>query len=177
MKIKRTLAGAAAGSLLAALIAAGCGGGGGSAVGPPHGGGSSPTPMPTTGLGSTMQVATGGSYPVYTYGPAANAQIVFSCGCSKQAGTAVASASGVFSVSGTSTATPAVPNPTYTIVPKRNYIIVAQPASGLGPQAWTMQFAGSQPSHNLALGDLGSGPAAGSSSDVYTAAAALYVYG
>ncbi|MBC5824291.1 MAG: hypothetical protein GIX02_05560 [Candidatus Eremiobacteraeota bacterium] len=163
--------------LLAAFGVASCGGGGGTAGGRPGGGGASPTPMPTTGLGSNMQVSTGGSYALYSYGSAANAQIVFSCGCSRQAGTTTADANGNFTVPGTTVATPAAPSPTYTIVPTRNYMIVALPLSGQGPQGWTMEFAGTRPSHNLALGDRGSVPATSSKSDVFTAAAALYVYG
>src|SRR5579864_6618943 len=166
----------------AALIAACGGGGGGGAINNPGGGGNpSPSPSPSSAgspspspspsaspqLTGSMQIATGGTVGTgFTYTAAGNAQVVFSCGCTAQAGTATADVSGNYTLVANSTPTPSAPDPTYTIVPGRNYIIVAQSSAG---QAWTMQFAGAIPAHNLSLS--GASP-----SDVYTAAASLYVY-
>ncbi len=98
--------------------------------------------------------------------PAANATVVFSCGCSVQAGTATADGSGMFTLVAKSTPTPSAPDPNYTIVPSRNYIVVATNASGA--EGWTTQFAGNKPTRNQYLD--------GNASDVYTAAVSLYVF-
>lgn len=122
-----------------------------------------------------MQVATGGSVgPGFTYGPAANVSAVFSCGCFAQAGIAPTDASGHWSAISPAQATPG-PSP-YVMVAGRNYVVVAQPASGAGPQGWTLLFAGKTPATTLGLGDSSSTLASASFSDNYTAAAALYVY-
>jgi len=150
--------------VLAGFIAACTGGGGGGTISPPPP--SSPTPTSSPVLSGTMQVATGGTVGSFTYSPAANATVVFSCGCSTQAGTATADGSGAFTLVAASTPMPASPNPTYTIVPGRNYVVVA--TSGSGAEGWTAQFAGRIPSHNQSLG--------ANTSDVYTAAVSLYVF-
>lgn len=164
-KLVRQLLGLAGAFTSAALIAA-CGGGGGGGTGigptPPP----SPQPSPSTGLTGSMQVATGGTFPNFIYTAAANAAIVFSCGCSSQAGIGTADGSGNFTLVAVSTPTPSAPNPTYTIVPGRNYGVVGTTASG---ESWNLEFAGSIPSHDLLL--TGTSP-----SDVYSAAAMLYVY-
>jgi hypothetical protein len=156
-------------ALTVATIMAACGGGS-TTPGPsgPGGGSGSPTPTPVPGINDAMNVATGGVYPSYSYSTADNASVVFSCGCSGQAGTSTASGSGVVTLAADSSATPSAPSPTYTIVPSRNYIIVATTNSGA--EAWDIQFAGRKPSHNLSLNG-------NFTSDVYTAAVALYVYG
>jgi hypothetical protein len=172
-------------ALLAAAAIAGCGGGGGgySAVTPPNPSpspsiGPSPSPSPSAGLTlGNMNVATGGTVGSFTYAPAANDTVVFTCGCSNQAGITTANASGNFTVTSPASPTPAVPNPTYTIAPTRNYVIVAEPpSSNVGPQGWTILFAGNIASHDLALGDSASVPASSGASDVYTTAVALYIY-
>ena len=159
-------------ALVAAIALAACGGGGGGGGGstvnqpPPV----SPTPGATAALTGTMQVATGGTYPGYTYTAAANASMVFSCGCTAQAGTSTTSNTGSFTLVANSTPTPSAPDPTYTIVPGRNYITVASAgAGGTPPEGWDIQFAGRKPSRNHHLNGT-------STSDVYTAAVALYVF-
>jgi len=165
------------GVLVAVTVLAACGGGGGG--GNNNGGGNgainqpppvSPTPGATAALTGTMQLATGGTYPGYAYTAAANASMVFSCGCTAQAGTAITSNTGSFTLVAHSTPTPSAPDPTYTIVPGRNYVTVASAgAGGTAPEGWDIQFAGSKPSRNEHLN-------AASTSDVYTAAVALYVF-
>ena len=167
--------------MVAAALVAGCGGGGGGYVATPGGGGHpspSPSPGPSAGIEGQLNVTTGGTYPgPWTTSAAANDTVIFTCGCSNQAGTTTTDASGNFAVVSPASPTPASPNPTYTIVPTRNYLVIAEPPATLaGPQAWTMIFAGSDPSRDLALGDAGAVAASSGMSDVYTTAAALYVY-
>lgn len=161
-------------ALILTSIMAACGGGGSTTPGPGGGGHPTPTPtqtptsIPTPALMGTEQVAAGGSIAGgVTYMPAGAAQVVFSCGCSIQAGTGTTDAGGNFTLVAMSTPTPAAPNPTYTIVPGRNYLVIAK--SGAGAEAWNLEFAGSIPSHDIALTG-----AAGS--DVYSAAASLYIF-
>ena len=165
-------------ALLAAAAIAGCGGGGGYSAAAPPPPGPSPSPSPTPALQGNLNATTGGTYPNFSTAPAASINAVFSCGCSAQAGITTTNATGDFSVMSPATATPAVPSPTYTIVPGRNYIVIAEPASLAGPQAWTMLYAKHIPADDLALDSSGATPAPWSSttSDVYTAAAALYIY-
>ena len=168
-------------ALLAAAAIAGCGGGGGgysAAAPPPPGPTPTPTPTQTPLLQGNMTETVGGVYPNYTTAPAATMNVVFSCGCSAQAGIGTTDASGNFTVQSPATATPAVPSPTYTIVPGRNYMVIAEPPSLAGPQAWTMLFAKIVPANDLALNSNSATPApwSSTSSDVYTAAAALYVF-
>ena len=150
------------GSLLAvALLLPACGGGGGGGAMPsaPGGGGGSQQQTSATG---TFQVAV--STSPLTYGALGSAQVVFSCGCSAQAGTTSTDSSGNYTLSATSPATPTVPNPTYTLTGGRNYVVVG--TDGTGTQAWTVQFVGNSPATDLSLGN----------SDATTAAAALYVF-
>ncbi len=141
-----------AGILLAATLAA-CGGGGGSSPAP-----STPVSTPPPSIGG---IAAGNGSPL------ANASIVFSCGCTGQAGTATADANGNYTLPVSSVATPASPQPTYTAVPGRNYLSVITSSSGV--QAWDIAFLGSTPLHNHTLN-------ATNTSDQYTTAAALYVF-
>jgi hypothetical protein len=149
---------------LAAAVAA-CSGGGGSTVNPP-GGGHSPTPSASPALSGALQLVNGGSYPAPTYSNAAAAAVDFSCGCTSVAGSANTDANGNFALVAVSTPVP-TPNPPYTIVGGRNYLIVANPTAG--SQAWTIQFAGNSPAHDAYL-------SASNQSDVYTAAVSLYVF-
>lgn len=192
MKSTRLALGSLAAAFLAAAAIAGCGGGGGgyAAPGPPGGGGGVtpspavspstsplPTATPSPGIQGTLNVTTGGTWPSFTTTAANMLNVVFSCGCTAQAGIGITNASGNYVVVSPATATPSVPNPTYTIVPTRNYVVVAQPANGAGPQAWQLVFAGSMPSHDLALADgPTAAPASSSTSDTFTAAATLFVY-
>jgi len=146
-------------------VLAACGGGGGGTV---NGGGATPTPVATAALNGSSQFATGGTFATgYTYGAAgAGDQVVFSCGCTAQAGTTNTNNSGGFTLVQNSPATPAAPAPTYTIVPGRNYLIVTQ---GAGAQAWTMQYAGNNPGRNQYL-------TTSVLNDVFTAAVGLYVF-
>jgi hypothetical protein len=158
------------GSLIvtASLLAACSGGGGGGTINPGGGGGPTPVPSPTAGLNGGVQVATGGTFASgFTYAAAGNTTLVFSCGCTAQAGTTTTDSSGQFTLVQNSQATPAAPNPTYTIVPGRNYILIAETTGG--PEAWTTQFAGKNPNRNHTLNS-------SSPSDVFTAAVSLYVF-
>lgn len=136
--------------------------------------GTTPTPVPpgaTPGpaLQGTMQLATGGSVSSgFSYAAeASGSQVVFSCGCTSQAGASLLDANSAFNIPQQAPATPAAPNPTYTTVPGRNYVIVA--TAGNHAESWALQFLGATPSHNLSLTSNGT-------SDVYTAAGTLYVY-
>jgi hypothetical protein len=170
-------------ALVAAAAIAGCGGGGSAYSNPIQPPPPTPTPSPSSSpspivqLGN-MNVATGGTVSGgFTYGPADDYQVIFTCGCSSQAGTTITGATGNFSVTSPASPTPDVPNPTYTMVPSRNYLIEAQPVGSVtGPQAWSIMFAGMVGAHNLALGDSGAIIASSGSSDVYTTAVTLYVY-
>jgi len=179
MRTHQIAVGSIVSAMLAAAVIAGCGGGGGgySAGGPPPPP-PPPSPTPPTLTLGNANIATGCTVGGgFTYSPASNDTIIFTCGCSNQAGITTADAAGKFTVASPASPTPAVPNPTYTIVPGRNYIIVAEPpASNDGPQGWTMLFAGTVPSHDLALGDAGAVSASSGASDVYTTAIALLIY-
>ena len=157
------------GAIVALSLLAACGGGGGSVSnGGGGGGGGNPSPTPTAALTGNTQFATGGTFATgYTYSVGGSGdQVVFSCGCTAQAGTSTTGGGGSFTLVQNSPATPSAPNPTYTIVPGRNYLVVAQ---GAGSQAWSMQFAGKIPAHNLFL-------SASNTNDVFTAAVSLYIY-
>jgi hypothetical protein len=158
--------------LSSVCILAACGGGGGGGNG--NGGGAinnpSPQPSPTLspGLTDTMNVASGGTYNNFTYNAASNAAVVFSCGCSSQAGETTADGSGAVAIGPMATATPInMPNPTYTLVPGRNYVVIATTAAN--GEAWTIQFAGRNINRNKYLNP-------GQQSDVFTAAVALYIF-
>jgi hypothetical protein len=181
MKSMQYVGAVSAAAVLTATLIAGCGGGGGSTLPgpgprPSPSVGPSPSPQPSPVLQAMgMQVATGGTVlGGFTYVPANAENIVFTCGCFPQAGTSVTNASGAFSV--TSPATPTPAGSPYVMVAGRNYVVVAEPASGAGPQGWTLMFEGHAPATTLALGDSGSVLASAATSDVYTTAAALYIY-
>jgi hypothetical protein len=161
MKARLVLVASSAIILLATFAA--CTGGGGGAMSPPP---PPPGPSPSPVIAGTMQLATG-SYPVFTENPAGNATVVFSCGCTDQAGTATTSNTGAFTLVADSTPTPAAPDPVYTIVPGRNYLVVAATAGGA--EAWDLQFAGRSQARNQYLNG-------SNMSDVYTTAVSLYVY-
>ncbi|MGZ3503470.1 MAG: hypothetical protein ACXWNK_02570 [Vulcanimicrobiaceae bacterium] len=160
MKAKLTLPFSLLAVLLAGLLAA-CGGGGsgGGSVVPPAG---NPNPGPQaspTGAAGTMSLGGQGM---------ANAKVVFTCGCSLQAGSTTADGSGNYSLPSTSSAVPATPNPTYTTQPGRNYIVIG--AAG-HTESWTMLFLGSTTAHNLYLS-----ASSANVSDEFTTAASLYVF-
>ena len=170
---------AVATAVVMAAAIAGCGGGGGTSVLPGHGGGGNPSPTPnaspTPVLMGNMNVALHGSYPSQTSAPLANAFTEFSCGCTTVAGTGTTDGSGNFTLATVSTPEPN-PSPMYTMVPGRNYIVVSTNGGNAGgpnnaTEAWTIMYAGNQTSHNHYLGAGNS-----NSSDVFTAAVALYVY-
>ena len=123
-----------------------------------------------------MQIATGGTVGSgFTYGPVPMSdEIVFSCGCFPEAGTAPVGANGAFMVVSPATPTPA--GSPYVMVAGRNYIVVGEPLSGGGPQGWTLMFEGKTPATTLGLGDNGTVNASTALSNVFTTAAALYVY-
>lgn len=103
----------------------------------------------------------------------ANATVAFTCGCSAQAGETTTNASGSYTVNPTATAIPAAPNPTYTTVPGRNYMIIGYASTGT--QVWTMEFLGKSPATNL---NLSSSPTNVQSNvnDTASTAAALYIF-
>ena len=145
--------------VIAALLAAcGGGGGGGGGVNPPSGGSSgSQSPSQSAGItGTTL----------------ANATVVFTCGCTQQAGITTSDTSGNYTIGATATAIPASPNPVYTMVPGRNYAIVADANHA---QAWTMEFLGNTPQTDL---NLSASPTDTSTNhaDLASTAATLYVF-
>ena len=146
MKLTRLITQCALGGFIVAAIVA-CGGGGGS---------STPVTLtPSVALSAnTAQLPQGSS-------------IVFSCGCTAQAGTVNVGAGGAIAIAATTAATPASPSPTYTIVPGRNYVVVGTSPTQL--QQWTVAFVGNSSATNLYLG---SSPAI----DNYSTLAALYIY-
>jgi hypothetical protein len=150
-------------ALTATLIA--CGGGGGSGGGGnPGGGGPPPTNPPTNPpAGASGNVSVSGS-------ALANASVVYSCGCSKQAGETTTDGSGNFTLSATATATPNSPSPTYTMVPGRNYLVIGANSS-THQEGWNVLFLGNMPSHNVYMG-----PSGADNNDTATAAAALYIF-
>jgi hypothetical protein len=151
-------------AVVAAMLAACGGGGSGGGGGNPGGGGPPPTSSPSSSpAGATGTVSVNGS-------ALANAKIVYTCGCSAQAGETTADANGNFTLSASATATPNAPDPTYTMVPGRNYIAIGANAS-THQEAWTMLFLGNSPSTNLYLGSGGA-----DTTDVATTATALYIF-
>src|ERR1700687_4627322 len=185
MRSKQFAIGACVAAALGAAVVAGCGGGGGYSALPGPGPNPSPSigPSPTPAASpvlqvSSMQVATGGTVSGgFTYAPAPTTDtVVFSCGCFPVAGTAPVLANGAFMVFSPATPTPAPGASPYVMVAGRNYVVVVQPASGAGPQGWTLMFEGKAPATTLGLGDTGSVLSSTAVSDVYTAAGALYVY-
>lgn len=164
---------------LCSLLAACGGGGGGGGTTPPvnnpgggSGGGSgSPSPgstsTPTPGSTATPTPGASGTITIGN-NAVGNAIVAFTCGCTGQAGQVTADASGNYTINvpaagfgGTGSYTPAGHN-----------LMVIGYAPGAHAQAWTMEFFGATPAHNLNL----DGTATGNASDVYSTAAALYVY-
>jgi hypothetical protein len=148
--------------LVSLAACSGGGGSGGNVMNPPP----SPVPSGSPVLTGTMNVASG-TYPTFSENPAGNAAVVFSCGCTTQAGTATTSNSGTFMLVADSTPTPSAPDPTYTIVPGRNYLIVATDSTG--QEAWDLEYAGHIPSRNQYLNGT-------DTSDVYSTAVSLYIF-
>jgi hypothetical protein len=103
----------------------------------------------------------------------ANADVAYTCGCSAQAGETMTNAMGNYTVSASATAIPASPNPTYTAVPGRNYMIIGYASSGT--QAWTMEFLGKTPATNLNLSST-PGNLQTNSTDTASTATALYIF-
>jgi hypothetical protein len=103
----------------------------------------------------------------------ANATVAFTCGCSAQAGETTTNAGGNYTITPTATAIPAAPNPTYTAVPGRNYLIIGYALTGT--QVWTMEFLGNSPATNL---NLSSSPTnlQDNITDTADTAAALYIF-
>ena len=168
------LLGASIIALCTLLAACGGGGGGGGSTNPPvtnPGGGSgnggggggtgnpSPGTTPTPGANGTMAISGA---------PMANATVAFTCGCNGQAGKVSADANGNYSIN--------VPAPAFngggTYSPAGHNLMVIGYASGSHAQAWTMEFFGATPAHDLNL----SLSATGNTSDEVTTATALYVY-
>jgi hypothetical protein len=174
-------------ALLAGAIIAGCGGGGSAYSAPSGGGGGHPSPTPTVSPSPTpgpsatpvllgnMNYATGGAWPNPTEGPANHAEIDVTCGCTNVAGTGLTDSTGGFTIQTASTPVPKgspTPNPSYTIVPGRNYMVITtQTQTGNKAQGWTMIFAGNDSTRNQFLN-----PGV-DQSDTATAAVALWVYG
>ncbi len=146
-------------AVLSSLSACGGGGGGGSTSG--GGGGGLPTPPPLSASGN-LQIAGA---------PLVNGFVVFSCGCSTQAGTVTTDSSGNFTLPATSLATPSAPSPTYTLGPDRNYMVIGSKGTppGTTTEAWTMEFLAQRSSNNRALNP-------SNVSDAFTAAGALYIF-
>ncbi|MBV8148422.1 MAG: hypothetical protein JO092_04965 [Candidatus Eremiobacteraeota bacterium] len=96
----------------------------------------------------------------------ANSTLVFTCGCTGDAGKLTTDGQGNFTINGV-TGAPSVLSPGKNYVPSgHNLMIVGYANAPSRTQTWTMLFLGSTPSHNLSLGN----------NDVPTTAAALYVY-
>ncbi|MGZ3497573.1 MAG: hypothetical protein ACXWNK_00310 [Vulcanimicrobiaceae bacterium] len=163
-------------TLAALATLAGCGGGGGNGGGGsiPSVGAANPSPSATSSAPPSSQASATPAPQIagvvsINNAPVANGTVIYSCGCSLQAGIAPTDQSGNYVLPLSGPAIPATPSPTYTMVPGRNYLIVAK--SPQNAEAWTMAFLGKTPAHNLSLG-----PSATQSADVYSAAAALYIY-
>jgi len=160
-----------------ATLLAACGGGGGGGSTIP--GGTTPTPVSSPGatptpIGSTPAPAAtptpGAQGQVTLAGNAlAHALVVFTCGCSGEAGEIRSDASGNYTITASATAVPASSAP-YT-PPGHNLMVVGYEPATHG-QTWTMEFFGNTPAHDLNL----SGTNGPNVSDQYTTAAALYVY-
>ncbi len=153
------------GTILAAALLAACGGGGGGggASLPPSGGGGSVATPPAYAMTGVMSDGV----------PLANAPVVFTCGCTQQAGLTTTDGAGAYTIGATATAIPASPDPTYTTVPGRNYLVI-----GFAPnhaQFWTMEFLGAVPAHNLNLSDAPNDGAA-NIPDAASTAASLYIF-
>ncbi len=149
-------------SLAVAAILCACGGGGSGS--PTPGGGNTTSTTPTTPPGANGVLSANAQ-------PLANASVIFTCGCSGQAGTTTTDANGNFTLAATSTAIPSSPNPTYTLVPGRNYLVVGANTT-THQESWTFVFLGNTPPRDLSLSPSGSTL----STDAWSTAAALYVF-
>lgn len=149
----------AAGLIAGALSLAACGGGGGGASAVPS---VSATPAPGATATATPPGATL-TFAAVSQGSTA----VYSCGCSPQAGTATVGANGTLTLVASATPIPLTPTPTYTIVPGRNYEVVATNA-GNNAEYWTMFFAGNGPLRDQYLGS--------TPTDDFATLGALYVF-
>ena len=119
-----------------------------------------------------MQIAVGGSWPNPVETPAKHAEVDITCGCSPVAGTGFTDSTGNYDMLSLSTPVP-TPNPQYTIVPGRNYMVIGtQTQTGDKGQEWNMIFAGNSPLTNQFLPG-----GTDSQADTITAAVALWVYG
>ncbi len=171
------LLGASVIALCSLLAACGGGGGGGGSTPPVNSGGGNggngggPTPgstaTPTPGSTATPTPGATGTMAINGTG-LANATVAFTCGCNGQAGKVTAGASGNYTINVPATAF----NGSGTYTPAGHNLMVIGYAGGSHAQAWTMEFFGTTPSHNLNL----SGNSSGNTSDEFTTAAALYVY-
>jgi hypothetical protein len=159
------------GALLALLAAlAACGGGSGS--GSP-GSGMPPTTAPTTASPQATATTSISGAIALNGAAVSNATVAFTCGCSAQAGETMTNSTGAYVIGPTATAIPASPNPTYTAVPGRNYMIIGYASSGT--QAWTMEFLGKTQATDLNLSSTPSNLQT-NSTDTASTAAALYIY-
>ncbi len=153
------------------LAACGGGGGGGGGSLPPNNipsGHPSATPSPTPTPSPSPSETPGGTGLMSAGTALGNARIVYTCGCSSQAGSTTADGSGNYTMPMSSTAVPQNPTPTYTAVPGRNYMVIGAGASS-HTEAWTMLYLGNVPSHNLYLSP-------SNVTDQYTTAASLYIF-
>jgi hypothetical protein len=162
------LLGSAAALIVTAAAVTACGGGGGG------GGTTTPVPGPTpTPVVTASPSPTPNPSLVAQFSSALdNGSVQFSCGCTAQAGTQNLSSTAGLTIPQSSPALPNTPQPTYTIKPGRNYVIIAK-APTTNRQEWTMIFAGNDVTRNQYLGQGATG-----STPVDTAAtlAALYVF-
>lgn len=165
---KTLLKSAIAVAAIAALAACGGGGGGGGAAPGPGGGGGSVIPTPTPTPTPTAPPANATGQMMINGSAMTSAQVIFTCGCSTDAGAVTADANGNYSI--TSAAVPGFPTAAnaYQAVAGRNYMVVGA-STTTKAESWTMLFFGSQPSHNVYM-------TANNSSDEYTTAASLYVF-
>jgi hypothetical protein len=95
--------------------------------------------------------------------PLANDTVVFTCGCNGNGGKITTDGSGNYVIGSSA---PAVTGGGSYTPSGNNLMVVGYAASGT--QAWTMQFYGHTPSHDLTLGS--------NTSDLASTAASLYVY-
>lgn len=155
---------------------AACGGGGGGSSTPP-----APLP-PSTGPTSPTSAPSSSASPAATPGASgtisatglsfANVPVIFTCGCSGEAGEVTTNAGGGYQITDSATPIPASPAP-YS--PPGHNILVVGYASGSSGQAWTMVYLGTTPAYNLNLSSTPSNLNA-NVTDTASTAAALYIY-
>lgn len=166
-RLRLTLFSSLAVTLAATLAACGGGGGSSSSTPPVTGGSSVPSTSPSTAPSSvpTTAPALAGSAAILGT-PVANGTVVYSCGCTAQAGTTATAANGTYTIAPSATAIPASPSPTYTTVPGRNYVQIV--SAGSGAQTWTMNFLGNSAGTTRGLNT--------GATDEFSTAVALYAY-